>query len=151
MNTTPATGSQSEKEAAGGIPLLGVPRHGHCEGAQASNPGCPAVDLDFVKPIPLLLANSSWIRDDRADAAGGGRPSPYHCGPRRKGERMTAKWRKVIVMLMACAVAGAFSAPAFSAPLHPKPKCNAGNGNASETDPSNDCDPGNSVKNNGGD
>ena len=68
-----------------------------------------------------------------------------------KGERMTAKWRKVIVMLMACAVAGAFSAPAFSAPLHPKPKCNAGNGNASETDPSNDCDPGNSVKNKGGD
>ena len=66
---------------------------------------------------------------------------------------MTAKWRKVIVMLMACAVAGAFSAPAFSALPHPKPKCNAGNGNASETDPLTlrDCDPGNSVNNKGGD
>ena len=34
----------------------------------------------------------------------------------------------------------------------PKKSCNAGNGNASETDPANDCDPGNSGgHNNGGD
>lgn len=30
-------------------------------------------------------------------------------------------------------------------------KCNAGRGNQSETDPANDCDPGKSFKNNGGD
>ena len=50
-------------------------------------------------------------------------------------------------MLLACAVAGAFSAPAFSAPLH---KCNSGNGNLSETTPLHDCDPGNSGGNNNG-
>ena len=34
----------------------------------------------------------------------------------------------------------------------PKQKCNSGNGNNSETDPANDCDPGNSGgHNNGGD
>ena len=59
---------------------------------------------------------------------------------------MNSKWRKVVAMLFACAVAGAFSAPAISAPLHPDPKCNSGGGNGSETDPSNDCDPGNSGK-----
>lgn len=64
---------------------------------------------------------------------------------------MTSKWRKVIAMLFACAVAGAFSAPAFSAPLHPKAPCNSGNGNGSETTPANDCDPGNSGLNNQGD
>ena len=38
---------------------------------------------------------------------------------------------------------------ALADPLH---QCNAGNGNASETDPANDCDPGNSGgKNKGGD
>ena len=52
-------------------------------------------------------------------------------------------------ILFACAVAGAFSAPAISAP---SPHSQLGGGNASETDPANDCDPGNSGgKNNGGD
>jgi hypothetical protein len=60
---------------------------------------------------------------------------------------MTSKWRKVIAMLFACAVAGAFSAPAISAPLH---KCNSGGGNGSETTPATDCDPGNSGGNNNG-
>ena len=40
---------------------------------------------------------------------------------------------------------------ALADPLHPNDKCNAGNGNASETEPANDCDPGNSGKNKGGD
>jgi len=46
-------------------------------------------------------------------------------------------------------VTGAFSAPALDAAPNPH-KCNAGNGNASETDPSNDCDPGNSRGNDQG-
>ena len=51
----------------------------------------------------------------------------------------------------ALALAGGPVAGAASAtPLHPKVKCNAGNGNASETEPSNDCDPGNSGGNNNG-
>ena len=63
---------------------------------------------------------------------------------------MSSKWRKTFAILFACAVAGAFSAPAISAPS--PHKCNSGGGNASETDPANDCDPGNSGgKNNGGD
>jgi hypothetical protein len=61
-----------------------------------------------------------------------------------------SKWRKLIVVAFACLVAGAFSAPAISAPLHPKPKCNAGDGNGSETTPADDCDPGNSGGNNNG-
>ena len=62
---------------------------------------------------------------------------------------MSSKWRKTFAILFACAVAGAFSAPAVSAPLH---KCNSGGGNASETDPAHDCDPGGSGgKNKGGD
>ena len=60
------------------------------------------------------------------------------------------KWRKIVAMLFVVAVAGAFSAPAMSTPLHPKPKCNAGGGNRSETTPANDCDPGNSGGNNNG-
>ncbi len=63
---------------------------------------------------------------------------------------MKLRWRKVVALGFACAIAGAFAAPAISAPLHPKAKCNAGNGNASETDPANDCDPGNSGGNNSG-
>ena len=61
---------------------------------------------------------------------------------------MRSKWRKVLVMLFVCAVAGAFSAPAMSTPLHPNPKCNSGSGNGSEGLP--DCDPGNSGGNNNG-
>jgi hypothetical protein len=68
----------------------------------------------------------------------------------RGGGGMTSKWRKAIAILFACMVAGAFSAPALSAP--DPHKCNAGNGNASETTPETDCDPGNSGgRNNGGD
>ncbi len=63
---------------------------------------------------------------------------------------MSSKWRKTFAILFACSVAGAFSAPAFSAPWHPNAKCNAGNGNGSETVPANDCDPGNSGGNNQG-
>lgn len=61
-----------------------------------------------------------------------------------------SKWRKGFAVLLACIAAGAFSAPAFSTPLHPKPKCNAGGGNGSETTPATDCDPGNSGGNNNG-
>jgi hypothetical protein len=60
---------------------------------------------------------------------------------------MNSKWRRVIAILFASAIAGAFSAPAIGAPLH---KCNAGGGNGSETTPENDCDPGNSGGNNNG-
>ena len=63
---------------------------------------------------------------------------------------MTAKWRRLIAIAFACAIAGAFSAPAFSAPLHPNEKCNSGGGNGSETTPADDCDPGNSGGNNNG-
>ncbi|MBA2462650.1 MAG: hypothetical protein H0V45_12945 [Actinobacteria bacterium] len=69
---------------------------------------------------------------------------------------MKMKWRKLVALGFACALTGAFAAPAISAPLHPNwhpdAKCNAGNGNGSETVPASDCDPGNSGgKNNGGD
>jgi len=64
---------------------------------------------------------------------------------------MKAKWRKLIAVLFACAIAGAFSAPALADPLHPNPKCNSGNGNGSEPEPGTDCDPGNSGGNQGGD
>lgn len=65
--------------------------------------------------------------------------------------------KKFAATLSVCALLGAMSAPAAFAggvikPGDPKAKCNSGNGNASETDPANDCDPGNSGgKNNGGD
>jgi hypothetical protein len=63
--------------------------------------------------------------------------------------------KKVAAVIAALALAGA-TAPvaAFAGPPEPDPKgkCNSGRGNASETDPSNDCDPGNSGgHNNGGD
>lgn len=54
-------------------------------------------------------------------------------------------------------VAGLFAqsaTPIFAGgkPGDPDAKCNSGRGNLSETDPSNDCDPGNSGgRNNGGD
>ena len=60
---------------------------------------------------------------------------------------MRPKGRRVIAVLLASLVAAALSGPALSAPLH---KCNSGNGNASETTPATDCDPGNSGGNNNG-
>jgi hypothetical protein len=58
--------------------------------------------------------------------------------------------RKLAATMAVLALAGAsFGAPAaFSVP--PKKVCNSGNGNGSETDPANDCDPGNSGGNNNG-
>ena len=65
---------------------------------------------------------------------------------------MTYRWRKVAAILFASALGLAFAGPAVATQWHPQHKCNAGNGNASETDPLNDCDPGNSGgRNNGGD
>jgi hypothetical protein len=60
--------------------------------------------------------------------------------------------RRLVALLFAGAlVIAAPTAAATATPLHPNPhKCNAGNGNQSETDPSNDCDPGNSGGNNNG-
>ena len=59
--------------------------------------------------------------------------------------------KKMAVLLGTIFLGVTVAAPsAFADPLHPKPKCNAGNGNASETDPANDCDPGNSGGNNNG-
>ena len=63
---------------------------------------------------------------------------------------MQVKWRKFVAVLFASLIAGAFVGPALADPLHPKPKCNAGSGNGSETTPANDCDPGNSGGNNNG-
>jgi hypothetical protein len=61
------------------------------------------------------------------------------------------KIRRWIIALCTMVVAVGFTGgPALADP--PKAKCNSGNGNLSETDPSNDCDPGNSAgHNNGGD
>ena len=56
--------------------------------------------------------------------------------------------KKVAALIAALALAGATAPMASAAP--PKDKCNAGNGNQSETDPANDCDPGNSGGNNNG-
>jgi hypothetical protein len=64
---------------------------------------------------------------------------------------LEAKWRKYAAILFASMIAGAFAGPALADPLHPKPKCNAGNGNGSETDPATDGEPGTSGNNNGGD
>jgi hypothetical protein len=56
--------------------------------------------------------------------------------------------KKMAVLLGTIFLGVTVGAPAaLAAPLH---KCNAGNGNASETDPANDCDPGNSGGNNNG-
>lgn len=56
--------------------------------------------------------------------------------------------KKMAVLLGTIFLGVAVGAPAgLSAPLH---KCNAGGGNGSETDPANDCDPGNSGGNNNG-
>jgi hypothetical protein len=59
--------------------------------------------------------------------------------------------KKLAMLFAAFAVAGA-TVPAAAIADPPKQKCNSGNGNQSETDPANDCDPGNSGgHNNGGD
>jgi hypothetical protein len=56
--------------------------------------------------------------------------------------------KKMAVLLGTIFLGVTVAAPAgLGAPLH---KCNAGNGNASETDPATDCDPGNSGGNNNG-
>jgi hypothetical protein len=60
------------------------------------------------------------------------------------------KWRKLMAVLFASLIAGAFTGPALADPLHPNAKCNSGNGNGSETTPATDCDPGNSAGNNNG-
>lgn len=58
--------------------------------------------------------------------------------------------KKIVTLLIAAGITLGAASPAFADP--PKQKCNSGNGNQSETDPSNDCDPGNSGgHNNGGD
>ncbi len=61
--------------------------------------------------------------------------------------------RKFMAILFAAAIAGGFTGSAIGAnnPLHPKPKCNSGDGNGSEIVNGTDCDPGNSGGNNGGD
>ena len=62
---------------------------------------------------------------------------------------MKEKMRKLSAMMAVFALAASFGAPAaLSVP--PKEKCNSGNGNGSETEPTNDCDPGNSGGNNNG-
>lgn len=68
---------------------------------------------------------------------------------------MKPSWKKLLAVLFASVVAGAFSAPVLAQHEDPHPddpaaKCNSGNGNGSETDPANDCDPGNSGGNNNG-
>lgn len=59
-----------------------------------------------------------------------------------------SKVKKALVgsVLVGTFIVGA-SAPAFAGP---PTKCNSGRGNLSETDPSNDCDPGRSGGNNQG-
>jgi len=66
------------------------------------------------------------------------------------------KLRKLMAVAAVGALAAAFTpAAAMAGDTKPPPgkaKCNSGNGNGSETDPANDCDPGNSGgHNNGGD
>jgi hypothetical protein len=63
---------------------------------------------------------------------------------------MKPSTKRLLAVLFAAMIAGGLSAPAMSTPLHPKAKCNAGNGNGSETTPASDCDPGNSGGNNNG-
>lgn len=59
------------------------------------------------------------------------------------------KVRRWIIALCVLVLGAGFTGGAALADP-PKAKCNAGNGNASETDPANDCDPGNSGGNNQG-
>jgi uncharacterized membrane protein len=62
--------------------------------------------------------------------------------------------KKIAAVIAALALAGVTAPAAIAGPPDPAPKgkCNSGNGNNSETDPANDCDPGNSGgHNNGGD
>jgi hypothetical protein len=61
---------------------------------------------------------------------------------------MHPTWRKITAIAFASALLGAFTGPAWGA--QPPHQCNAGNGNGFETDPANDCDPGNSGGNNNG-
>lgn len=56
--------------------------------------------------------------------------------------------KKLATLIMAAGMTLGVTAPAFADP--PKYPCNSGNGNASETDPANDCDPGNSGGHNNG-
>lgn len=58
--------------------------------------------------------------------------------------------KKLASLLAMCAFLGAMSVPVTASAVPPKFKCNSGNGNLSETDPSNDCDPGNSAGHNSG-
>ncbi len=76
-----------------------------------------------------------------------------------EGRAMMFK-KKMAVLLGTLALGVTVAVPSVSAnPFHPdhplpdaKAKCNSGDGNSSETDPANDCDPGNSGgRNNGGD
>ena len=63
------------------------------------------------------------------------------------------KIRRLIIAIFAIMLGAAFTGGSALA-VPPKPgdnaKCNSGNGNASETDPANDCDPGNSEGHNNG-
>lgn len=59
-----------------------------------------------------------------------------------------SKIKKALVgSVLAVTVLAGASAQAFAGP---PTKCNSGNGNGSETDPANDCDPGNSGGHNQG-
>ena len=60
--------------------------------------------------------------------------------------------KKFAALFAALALAGATAPAAIAGPPNDggKKGCNAGNGNGSETDPANDCDPGNSGGNNNG-
>ncbi len=61
--------------------------------------------------------------------------------------------RYIAILLMAMMVALVLAAqPAFAGETtDPDVKCNSGRGNLSETTPGNDCDPGRSFNNKGGD
>jgi len=56
--------------------------------------------------------------------------------------------KKLATLFMAAGITIGVTSPAFADP--PKDKCNSGGGNQSETDPANDCDPGNSGGHNNG-
>lgn len=60
---------------------------------------------------------------------------------------MQPRWRKLLAVLFATLIAGAFTGPAIGGKLH---KCNSGGGNGYEATVDNDCDPGNSGGNNNG-
>ena len=62
------------------------------------------------------------------------------------------KIRRLILAVFALLLAAGFTGAPAAFADKPKGGCNSGNGNQSETDPANDCDPGNSGgHNNGGD